>query len=51
VCVLLKLPSLLQVNRTWAPLGADRFYALINARYYDEAVFFRVVRCFRRVRL
>ncbi len=32
-----------QVNRAWAPLGADRFYALINQQFYDGEKFFRVV--------
>jgi peptidyl-prolyl cis-trans isomerase A (cyclophilin A) len=31
------------VTRAWAPLGADRFYNLVKARYYEEAAFFRVV--------
>jgi peptidyl-prolyl cis-trans isomerase A (cyclophilin A) len=36
-------PIVLFVNRSWAPLGADRFYSLIQDRYYDCAAFFRVV--------
>jgi peptidyl-prolyl cis-trans isomerase A (cyclophilin A) len=37
-------PSIvLEVNRTWAPLGSDRFYALLQDKYYDGAAFFRVV--------
>lgn len=31
------------VERGWAPLGADRFYALARAGYYDGSRFFRVV--------
>jgi cyclophilin family peptidyl-prolyl cis-trans isomerase len=31
------------VNRSWAPLGADRFYALINAGFFNNSAFFRVV--------
>jgi peptidyl-prolyl cis-trans isomerase A (cyclophilin A) len=34
---------LLEIHREWAPLGADRFYNLAAAGYYDEARFFRVV--------
>ena len=32
-----------QVNRDWAPLGADRFYNLVKLGFYDNARFFRVV--------
>ena len=39
-------PMVLEVNRSWAPIGADRFYALVNDRYYDDAAFFRVVPSF-----
>jgi peptidyl-prolyl cis-trans isomerase A (cyclophilin A) len=35
-----------EVHRDWAPKGADRFYTLVNEKYYDEARFFRVVRNF-----
>ncbi len=31
------------VNRGWSPLAADRFYQLVQHRYYDKAVFYRVV--------
>ncbi len=33
----------LQVNRAWAPLGADRFYNLVKNGFYDEARFFRAI--------
>ena len=32
-----------QVNRAWAPVGADRFYNLVKHHFYDEASFFRVL--------
>ena len=31
------------VNRAWAPVGADRFYNLVKAGYYNDASFFRVI--------
>ena len=33
----------LEINRGWSPNGADRFYNLVHAGFYDEARFFRVV--------
>lgn len=32
-----------EVSRAWAPLGADRFYALVQEKFFDGARFFRVV--------
>ena len=32
-----------EATRTWAPRGVDRFYELVNMRYFDENRFFRVV--------
>jgi len=32
-----------EVQRDWAPLGADRFYNLVRSGYYDDVRFFRVV--------
>jgi peptidyl-prolyl cis-trans isomerase A (cyclophilin A) len=32
-----------EVNRAWAPNGADRFYNLVKNGFYDNARFFRVV--------
>ena len=31
------------VTRSWAPIGADRFYNLAKHHYFDNASFFRVV--------
>jgi peptidyl-prolyl cis-trans isomerase A (cyclophilin A) len=33
----------IQVTRAWAPLGADRFYNLVRAGFYNDAAFFRVL--------
>ena len=32
-----------QVNRAWSPLGADRFYNLVKHGFFTDAAFFRVV--------
>ena len=34
---------LVEVNRAWAPNGADRFYNLVRNGYYDGVYFFRVM--------
>lgn len=33
----------IEVTRDWAPIGADRFYEAVNAGFYDECRFFRVL--------
>lgn len=33
----------IEVNRDWAPLGADRFYNLVKNGFYDNVRFFRVI--------
>lgn len=33
----------LEINRAWAPLGADRFYNLVRAGFFTNVTFFRVV--------
>ena len=33
----------IQVNRDWAPVGADRFYNLVKNGFFDNVRFFRVV--------
>jgi peptidyl-prolyl cis-trans isomerase A (cyclophilin A) len=36
-------PVVIEVTRADAPNGADRFYSLVKAKYFDGARFFRVV--------
>ena len=33
----------IEVKRSWSPIGADRFYNLVKNGYYDGVRFFRVV--------
>src|SRR2546428_7183947 len=39
-------PVAVVVDRSWAPHGVDRLYALVHAGFFDGARFFRVVRGF-----
>ena len=41
-----KGPFVIEVQRAWAPGGADRFYNLVRLGYYDDVTFFRVVEDF-----
>jgi peptidyl-prolyl cis-trans isomerase A (cyclophilin A) len=38
-----KGPFTVEVHRDWAPKGVDRFYDLIDKRFYDQNRFFRYV--------
>jgi cyclophilin family peptidyl-prolyl cis-trans isomerase len=33
----------IETHRDWAPLGADRFYNLVRAGFYDDSRFYRVL--------
>ena len=33
----------IQVTRSWSPLGADRFYNLVKIGYFKDIAFFRVM--------
>lgn len=33
----------IDVRRSWAPVGADRFYSLVKIGYFDNTAFFRVI--------
>jgi peptidyl-prolyl cis-trans isomerase A (cyclophilin A) len=35
-----------EVHRDWAPQGADRFYNLVKAGFYDDIAFFRAIKGF-----
>jgi peptidyl-prolyl cis-trans isomerase A (cyclophilin A) len=37
---------IVRVRRNWAPLGADRFYALVLNQYFDSVAFHRTIRNF-----
>ena len=39
-----KGPIVIAVHRAWAPRGADRFFELVTAKYFDDTRFFRVVK-------
>jgi peptidyl-prolyl cis-trans isomerase A (cyclophilin A) len=34
---------IIEVNRDWAPIGADRFYTLVKSGFFDNSRFFRVI--------
>lgn len=36
-------PFVIEVTRAWAPLGADRFYNLVNSGFFEDVRFFRVI--------
>jgi peptidyl-prolyl cis-trans isomerase A (cyclophilin A) len=38
-----KGPFVVEVHRDWAPLAVDRFYELVQQKYFDDNRFFRVV--------
>jgi len=38
-----KGPFVIQVHRSWAPHGADRFYNLVKHGFFDNDRFFRVI--------
>jgi cyclophilin family peptidyl-prolyl cis-trans isomerase len=38
-----KGPFVIEVHREWAARGADRFYSLVRAGYFDDVAFFRVI--------
>ncbi|MCB9729798.1 MAG: peptidylprolyl isomerase [Deltaproteobacteria bacterium] len=36
----------IDVDRSWSPLGADRFYNLVKVGFFDGTAFFRVIKGF-----
>jgi cyclophilin family peptidyl-prolyl cis-trans isomerase len=36
-------PFIVDAHRAWAPIGVDRFYALVAAGFFDDNGFYRVV--------
>ena len=41
-----KGPIVIRVNKNWAPIGADRFYNLVRAGFYNNQYIFRSTRQF-----
>ncbi len=41
-----KGPFVVEVHRDWAPIGADRFYDLVQQKFFDGDRFFRIVKGF-----
>lgn len=41
-----KGPMRLRVHRAWSPNGADRFYNLVRARFFEDVAFHRTIRNF-----
>jgi len=41
-----KGPFVIEVHRAWSPWGADRFYELLQDKFYNGLYFFRVVKGF-----
>ncbi len=41
-----KGPFVVEVHRSWAPNGVDRFYDLVQQKFFDDTRFFRVVKGF-----
>jgi peptidyl-prolyl cis-trans isomerase A (cyclophilin A) len=41
-----KGPMVVRVHRVWSPNGADRFYNLVRARFFEDIAFHRTIRNF-----